>query len=224
MVLKRLSTLVQTEEILGRYMPLLGLPKKETLLETYVRIEDLDQDIKTSLARCELSLQTIKHLQEMDQASRITVFEWMIKIKFNINQQKQFIENILDLSNKDRSSVCHLLGEKGLLAIRHDEGMNLPQKAQRLLAHLRARRLPRLSRAEKGFRRTVNELQLPPGVRVFHPPYFEGNTYRLEILFETGHMLRKKIDLVSQLEGLENIGDPWQRNHGAPADDSETPD
>jgi hypothetical protein len=134
MVLKRLSTLVQTEEILGRYMPLLGLPKKETLLETYVRIEDLDQDIKTSLARCELSLQTIKHLQEMDQASRITVFEWMMKIKFNINQQKQFIENILDLSNKDGSSVCHLLGEKGLLAIRHDEGMNLPQKAQRLLA------------------------------------------------------------------------------------------
>jgi len=224
MVLKRLSTFVQTKEILARYMPLLALPRNETFLETYVRIEDLDHDIRISLARRELSLQTIRHLQDMDQESRRSVFSWISNMKFNMNQQRQFIADLVDLSTQNRIPIGDLLGEKDLQAIRCDNHMNLKQKARRVLEQLRARRLPRLSRAEKGFRRTVNALRLPPGVRVSHPPYFEGNTYRLEVLFETGHTLRNKITLLSQLEGLENIGDPWQRNHGAPADDIETPD
>ena len=223
MVLKRLSTFVQTKEILARYMPLLALPRNETFLETYVRIEDLDHDIRTSLARRELSLQTIKHLEDMDQESRTAVFSWISNIKFNMNQQRQFIDNLFDLSIRNGRPIGDLLGEKALQAIRCDNRMNLPQKARRVIEHLRARRLPRLSRAEKGFRRAVNALRMPPGVRVSHPPYFEGSTYRLEVLFETGHMLREKITLLSQLKGLENIGDPWQRNHGAPAGDIETP-
>jgi len=205
-------------------MPLLGLPRNRTLLETYVRIEDLAHDIKASLAKRELSLQTIKHLQEMDRDSRTAVFEWLSNIKFNVNQQKQFFENIIDLSLKNEKTICDLLAEKDLQAIKHVEDLNSPQKTKRLLEHLRARRLPRLDQAEKGFQRTVNELRLPRGVRVFHPPYFEGNTYLLEVLFETGPMLRKMITLLAQLEGLESLGDPWQRNHGARADDIETPD
>jgi ParB-like chromosome segregation protein Spo0J len=224
MFLRRLSTLAQKKEILTRYMPRLALPKNEMVLETYLRIEELDHEIKTSLARGELSLQTVRRLQEMDQDSQTTAFEWLSIMNLNMNQQKQFIDNTIDLANKERVSICSLLGEKDLQAIRHDKRLNLPQKAKRLLEHLRARRLPRLSQAEKGFQRTVSELRLPPGVRVFHPPYFEGSTYRLEVLFETGQMLRRKIGLLSQLEGLENIGDPWQRNHGASADDSKTPD
>jgi hypothetical protein len=224
MALRRLRALVQTEEVLAGYMPLLGLPRNRTLLETYVRIEDLAPDIKASFAKRELSLQTIKRLQEMDRDSRTAVFEWLSNIKFNVNQQKQFFENIIDLSLKNEKTICDLLAEKDLQAIKHVEDLNSPQKRKRLLEHLRARRLPRLDQAEKGFQRTVNELRLPRGVRVFHPPYFEGNTYRLEVLFETGPMLRKMITLLSQLEGLESLGDPWQRNHGARADDIQTPD
>jgi hypothetical protein len=224
MALRRLSTFVQTEEVLARYMSLFGLPKKETLLETYVKIEDLNHDIKAALARRELSLQTVKHLEEMDRDSRMAVFSWISNIKFNMNQQRQFIDNLFDLSIKSGRSIRDLLDDKALRVIRCDNHMNLPQKAKRVLGHLRERRLPRLSRAEKGFQRTINELQLPPGVRVFHPPYFEGSTYRLEVVFETGQVLRKKIKLLSQLEGVENIGDPWPRNHGARADDIETPD
>ncbi len=209
MFLKRLSVLVQREEILTRYMPLLGLPRKEPLLETYLRIEELDHEIKTSLARAELSLRTVKHLQEMDQGSRTVVFEWLSTMKFNFNQQNQFIDHIIDISIKNRMSMTNLFDEKVVQAIRHDKHLNLPQKARKLLEHLHARRLPRLRRAENAFQRTVNDLRLPPGVRVFHPPYFEGSTYRLEVLFETGQMLREKINHLSQLEGLENIGDPW---------------
>jgi ParB-like chromosome segregation protein Spo0J len=209
MALRRLRALVRTAEVLARHMPLLGLPRNKMLLETYTRIEDLPQDIKASFAKRELSLQTIKHLQEMDRDSRTAVFEWVSSMKLNINQQRQFIENIVDLFLKNERTICSLLTERDLQAIKHDENLNSPQKAKRLLEHLRARRLPRVSQAEKDFQRTINELGLPRGVSIFHPPYFEGNSYRLEVLFETGPMLRKKITLLSQLEGLGSIGDPW---------------
>ncbi len=224
MALRRLSAMVRTEDILACYMPLLGLPRNGTLLETYAGIEDLGDDIKVFLARRELSLQTMKHLQEMGRDSRTAAFEWISNMKFTMSQQKQFIDYIIDLSLINGISIAQLLAAEELQAIRRDGDLNLPQKTKRVLAYLRARRLPRLLRAEKGFQRIVDELRLPPGVRVFHPPYFEGGTYRFEILFETGSVLRKTMTHLSRLEGLERLGDPWQNEDGAYADDIETPD
>ena len=55
-------------------------------------------------------------------------------------------------------------------------------------------RFPKLTAAEKKFQETVSGLDLPDGIRIYAPPYFEGPDYRLEALFQNGRDLKEKIE------------------------------
>jgi len=86
---------------------------------------------------------------------------------------------------------------------------NRPQKAKQVLDRLRQRRFPRLFGAERRFQKKVATLALPGGVRIVHPPYFEGSQYRLEALFRDGQELRRLVKQLLRVKDLEKIRDPW---------------
>jgi len=212
MILKRLVLHVPREEILEHYMPLLDLPSRESNLHIFLKLEELDCPIRSSFAERRLSFQTIKALLGMDPESRTASFEWISKITLNFNQQSKFLEYTNDISIKEGKKITELLFEKQLSDLFEDQKLNNPQKAKQILGHLRTRRFPSLTRAEKTFDRRTSDLNLPEGVRVYHPPFFEGTDYRLELLFKGGKELKEKIDFLSKLEALKRIDDPWEED------------
>ena len=52
-------------------------------------------------------------------------------------------------------------------------------------------------------------MNLPEGVRIKPPRYFEGTGYDMEIHFENGRTLREKIDRLTGMKDLEQICNPW---------------
>jgi hypothetical protein len=208
--LKRLIPHLSRKKIVEHCLPLLNLPSHEPTLDSFLNLEKMEPHIKASLAAKRISFQTVKTLMEVDPDSRSAMFGWISKIRLNSNQQTQFIEYARDISIKEEKKVTELLGEKSFSSIMENGELNNPQKAKGVLDLLRSRRFPFLSRSEKVFQRKVSSLPLPEGVKVHHPPYFEGPDYRLEILFKEGKELKEKVDSLSGLSDLENIGDPWQ--------------
>ncbi|MFH1630278.1 MAG: ParB N-terminal domain-containing protein [Pseudomonadota bacterium] len=210
MILTRLSSLVSRDETMAYYMPLLGLPSNEETLLFFLRVErDLGKTEKEFLAQGRLSLQATKMLLEVDEASRSAILGFLSDIKLNTNQQTQYIDYLIDLAHIECKSIPQILGEKVLTGICSDTHMNGPQKGRAILRNLRARRNPSLVSAEKRFNKTLSGLNLPVGVQVNAPPYFEGTDYRLEVLFKEGKDLRKKLQVLYQSEGLSNLGNPW---------------
>jgi ParB family chromosome partitioning protein len=210
MILKRLTPHVSREEILAHYMPLLNLPSHASSLDFYMKLEDLDENIKKSIVEGALSLKATKLILDSDHEHHSVIFRWIIHIKFNFNQQIQFIEYVCDISIKENKPIHEILSEVQLVSISEDQKLNNPQKAKRILDLLRSRRYPSLTRAEKTFKATVSSLDLPKGVRVKHPPFFEAPDYVLEILFRDGKDLKDKINSLYRLRDLERIGDPMQ--------------
>lgn len=210
MILNRLKSHLPEKEILNRYMPLLGLPPREETRRIYEKLEALDPALKASRADEELSLKTIKALLETDPESRSVLFDWIKDLKFNFNQQLLLIENTRDISINENMTIPQVLREKSLTGVREDEKLNTPQKAKRVLAVLRSRRFPLLTRAEEAFEKKVSNLGLPEKVKISHPPFFENPHYRLEILFKNGGMLGETIKQLIRLTDLEGIGDPWE--------------
>jgi hypothetical protein len=202
MVLARLIPYVSRGEILDHYMPLLHLPSHESTLDTLLSLDEMDEHIRHSLAEKRLSFQTIKTFVGMDDRSCAAIFKWISEVKLNFNQQSQFIEYILDLVDKEKTSVFQILGEKQLSSILESKKLNNPQKAKLTLERLKMRRFPFLTRYEKVFHKKVGILGLPEGVKIHHPPFFEGADYRLEISFKSGGELREKISFLSRLNGL----------------------
>jgi hypothetical protein len=210
MILNRLKPHLSEEEILKGFMPLLGLPPHEEARKIYGKLEALDPELKASSAEGDLALKTIKALLETDPNSRGALFEWIKDLRFNFNQQLLFVENTEDISVMEEISVPQVLRDKSLMGVRGDEKLNTPQKAKRVLALLKSKRFPLLTRSEEAFEKEISSLGLPERVKISHPPFFEDSHYRLEILFENGRKLEETIKQLDRLSGLEGIGDPWE--------------
>jgi ParB family chromosome partitioning protein len=212
MILCRLALWLPRAEVLDRYMGLLGLPSHEPTFLLFVKIEqELENAIKEYLAKGRLSLQVAKAFLDMDHNTRRHIFELISSLKLNINQQKQLFEYIIDISYRDSRFISSLFKEPQFMGIYHDNGLNNPQKAKAVLEFLRTKRFPHLTGAERAFKKKVSRLDLPEGVRIKAPPFFEAPHYRLEVLFKDGKELSEKIERLSKKAGLAGIGDHWEK-------------
>jgi len=213
MALNRLHSQVPGKEMLEVYMPLLELPANESTLLFFINLEqELDAEIKEYLVQKKISLQTAKMLLKMEPDERSHVFNFMSNIKLNINQQKQLIDNIIDLSVIENKPAHELLNEPSLKGILVNKHSNNPQKAKAILKLLRGRRFPSLVKAEKAFKKKVSSLDLPKFASIHAPPYFEEPHYRLEVLFRDGKDLRETIDRLTLTDNLAELGDPWEKD------------
>ena len=122
-------------------------------------------------------------------------------------------EYIIDISNNNQEAIPKILEDVSLKNICADTRMNNPQKVHSLLRMLRSRIFPRLTDAEKTFKRTASALDLPEGVRIHHPPFFEAPNYWLEIFFKSGEELKDKVERLSHTKGISKLRDPWETNN-----------
>ena len=216
MVISRLSNWLEKKEVLENYMPLLGLSSQESTRVFYCKVEDqLNEDIKTSIIRGQLSLHAVRLILEMDDEAKTSVFKLMSELRFNVNQQKQLIDYISDIKHIDNRSVSDILETKAIQKICNDPQMNKPQKVSALLRELRSRIFPKLIDAEQTFKRMVSALDLPERVKISAPPFFESSHYRMEILFQNGEELKEKIERLERTKGLAELYDPWEKDFNA---------
>jgi hypothetical protein len=214
MVLSRLSTHVGTEEILSRFMPLLGMASHYPIYHLYLQIEKgLSREEKKYVATGSVALTALKAAMAVEPISRLILLRTLHNLRFNINQQIQFIDYMLDLSNEHHTDIVEMLREPPLADLCGQSSINRPQKAREILNYLRSRRFPALTQVEQRFKKSVSQLNLPKGVRIEPPPYFEGPEFKMEIRFTHGRDLKKKVDDLARLETLETLGPPWEAGH-----------
>ncbi|MEE4352111.1 MAG: ParB N-terminal domain-containing protein [Desulfatiglans sp.] len=214
MLLNRLQEHISKTMILEQFMPLLGLPCHRPTLDLFMRVEnELNAEIKEYLAHGGLSLKTARLLLEVEEDSRSTVFHLISSLKLTMNQQLQLVDYLIDISHTTGKPIPLLLDDIQLNRIIAEGDTNKPQTAKAVFELLRHTRYPRLSNAEKDFKRVISRMRLPKGVHVKAPPFFETPQYRLEVMFKEGGELKDKLYRLSRNQELDNLGDPWKKNH-----------
>ena len=83
MILRGLKVRTSIKQILEVYMHLLHLPARESTLDVYLRMADLDETMTTSFTAGRLSFPTIKTLLEMDVDSRFEIYHWINNLNLN---------------------------------------------------------------------------------------------------------------------------------------------
>jgi hypothetical protein len=211
MALSRLAVHYGTEEVLSRFMPLLGLASHQPLYRLYLEMEEgLSQEEKEYVADGSVSFAALKAAMTVETTSRLALLRMLHNLMLNINQQIQFIDYIIDLSHSNHKNIVEILQAPPLGDLCRQTSMNGPQKARAILNCLRSIRFPALSQVEQGFKASVSRLNLPKGVRIAPPPYFEGPELKMEILFRHGRELKEKVDHLARIEALKTIGPPWE--------------
>ncbi len=216
MIIYRLSSLLQKKEILENYMPLLDLPSNEPTMTFYCRLEnELEEEIKASISKGGISIYAVKMLLEMENKERSKVFKWISSLRFNVNQQKTFIEYLFDVSSNDKKPISKVLEAEPLERLFADSRMNTPQKANAVITELRTRIFPKLIHAEQTFRHMLSSTNLPKGVRISAPPFFEAPHYKMDILFKDGIELDEKLKQLTGTKGLLKLQNPWENDSNA---------
>lgn len=205
----RLSSLFQRREVLSRFMPALGLPSHEPTLELYKAIDtELDDHIKHAVASGRIPVKSVEGLLKFPNQDRLALYDLFSEIKFNVNQQLQVFDLMLDITLRDHKSVSELIGEGTLKKVIEDDAMNSPQKARAFLDCCRRIRYPLFYHAEKRFKSEIDSLKLPREVEMADPENFEPSKFKMEIKFKNGAHLKKVIQRLVALP-LEKVSRPW---------------
>jgi len=190
-------------------MPLLGLAPYETVLRTYLLLEESAEPLRAGIANGTISGQAAKLLLDLEAGSRLAIYECILDLRLSANYQKQLIEYLVEISEIENTSIPGILSRTPLTRILKKEPTNTPQKAKSLLGALRIMRNPRVADAEHRFQEQLSSIRLPPGTRIIHSPFFEDPAFTLEMTFKDGRGLKEKILRISETDGVENIQMPW---------------
>ena len=161
---------------------LLEIPPNKNIIEKYLSVLRLDNEIKQSIARSELELERAFLLITLDDAEREVVYRFLFKESItNTNEAKEAIRNLLDLKLIKKMEMEELLLSDEISHIISDNKSNKRQKGEKLCSLIKSMRYPSIRTKEDEFDKSCRELKLDNDVRVNHSRYFEGDEIRITL-------------------------------------------
>ena len=161
---------------------LLEIPPNKNIIEKYLSVLRLDNEIKQSIARSELELERAFLLITLSDAEREVVYRFLFKESItNTNEAKEAIRNLLDLKLIKKMEMEELLLSDEISHIISDNKSNKRQKGEKLCSLIKSMRYPSIRMKEDEFDKSCRELKLDNDVRVNHSRYFEGDEIRITL-------------------------------------------
>ncbi|UCD72387.1 MAG: ParB N-terminal domain-containing protein [Syntrophobacterales bacterium] len=171
------------ESITGDYMPLLGLQPNIKILGKVSQLVQLRAEIKRYIVEEKVSLENAAQLLEFPPEDQAEIGRLVSKLKLGENKLKEVLTFLREISLRDGLTVRELIqGE--VEAIASDSSLSKVQSTHRVRRRLREMRFPQLTELERDFRERRKGLGLGPGISLNPPPFFEGDTFRLEFGFK----------------------------------------
>lgn len=183
-----------SEELLReRYLPILGLPPRESLVRSFLKMNAADSRLRSCLAEGKLTWASAEALLDMPVASVDRFVSLMATVRLSASLQKKVIGLIEDLAAEGAA----VLDGSEIAAIVADAALSPFQKGERVHDVLHRLHHPRLSSATDLFQRRREAIGLPGSIRISTHPYFE--TSGLKVEFEASDSNRFR-HLVSALD------------------------
>jgi len=199
LVLAKMSNYLEEPQLIDEFMPLLDLEPSITLFNRYLGLHDLEEVILDSLAAGRLNERIAFALATQEQRDRLAYLLLFEELPFSVSVQEEIIETVEEIARKENLTPEQILSSKEIRALRQASKRPARQRAQEIRKHLQARRNPRLTARRERFAREARDLNLPSGVRLVPPPYFEGPKWILECTFERAEELASRLRRVALL-------------------------
>jgi len=171
---------VPREEIIRRWLPLMGLgPRMELFmrLKALLRVPD---GIKAYIVQKGLTLSGVSPLLTFQQQELEALTPLLFALKPGENKLREILLSLRDLSLREGVGVEEILSE--VEGIVQDAERPPGERLEVLRQWLRRRLYPHLHEAERRLDELQKELDLPKG-SLLPPPGFEGDRYRLVLSF-----------------------------------------
>ena len=170
------------DRLIAEIAPLLEIPPNKNIIDKYLSILRLDNEIKQSVAKSELELERAFLLITLDDVERDVVYRFLFKESItNINEAKETIRNLLDLKLIRQLEIAALLSSGEISQIISDSKSNKRQKGEKICRLIKSMRYPAISMKEDEFDKSCRAMRLDNDVRINHSRYFEGDEIKITL-------------------------------------------
>jgi ParB/RepB/Spo0J family partition protein len=202
------------ESVVRDYMPLLGLQPSRRILGKMSQIVELHPKIKRYIVEEGVSLENALRIVEFPPEDQAEIAGVVSQLRLGENKLKEVLIFLREISLRDGMTMRGLV-RRGIEAIVTDKALSRVQKTHRVRRRLREMRYPQLTGLEEDFQEKLKTLGLNPRISLQPPPYFEGESFRLEVRFRSVGEFK---DIVSDLTEASKRKELGEMIDGIPKD------
>jgi ParB/RepB/Spo0J family partition protein len=191
------STVIQT------FLPLFSLETNEKILNTYLSLARMEEDVKRYVVQEKVSRTNIRRFSTFTPEDRTAVLSLVSSLKLGENSLRETLTLLEEIAPREHQTIRDMVDLPEIQAILSHEEFTPSQRTERVKKVLLHLRYPRMHRLEETFDAKRKSLHLPVRLSVHHEPYFEGRGLRMELRFETLEEYRSLLASLSTLPEKE---------------------
>jgi len=196
---------IHPDTVIHTFLPLFSLETNEKILNTYLSLARMEDEVKTYVLKEGVSRSNIRRLSTLTSEDRIAVLSLISPLKLGENRLREALTLLEEISRRDQCSTREIVRRPEIQAILSQKELTPLQKAERVKKILKAHRYPRMHQLEEAFEKSKKKLNLPSRLSLHHQPFFEGKGLKVEFQFETMEEYRTILSALSQLMNKEEF-------------------
>jgi ParB family chromosome partitioning protein len=182
-----------------KYLPLLNLEADEKILNTYLSLIQMEDEIKNYVLNEEVSRTNIRRFSSFSSKDRMALLSSISPMKLGENRLREILTFLEEITKRDGLTIREILKRPEIRDILSQQDLTPSQRADRMKKALLGLRYPRMRNMEMRFEKKRKELNLPANVSLLHQPFFEGKCLKMEFHFETVEGYRTVLSALSEL-------------------------
>jgi hypothetical protein len=191
--------------VIKTFLPLFSLEPNEKILNTYLSLAQMEDEVKTYVLKEEVSRSNIRRLSVLTPDDRMAVLSLISPLKLGENRLRETLTLLEEISRRNQCEGKDIVQRSEIQAVLSQKELTPSQKTERIKKVLTGLRYPKLNQMEKTFEKKRKDLNLPSNISLHHPPFFEGKRLKIEFQFETAEEYRGILSALSVLPEKEGF-------------------
>jgi hypothetical protein len=186
------------EQVLSKFMVLLGLPPNKMMLRRYVAIAGAGPGLWPAIQEGKISPEILEWIVRDFPSLRDLLAALLVHLHWGYQKQREFLAGLNELAFREKVDPEVLLISAPLTDWLKRWDLTPPQQGEAIRKFLHERLFPVSMTTEKEFQEIRTRMGLDSRTRLTPPPFFEGGTYRLEVRFSGEKELRESLDRLAR--------------------------
>jgi hypothetical protein len=175
---------IQVDQIIGQYLPLLGMGQHQKIYDLYKPLIRLEPEWQRAVIAEKVSIEMASLMAALTPAERFWFLALINKLNLSKSRQREMWTLFTEIARIKTCTVSELAVLPQVSDIVNDEKLTCAQKTERLKDELWALRYPRYTQTKTEFSKIIKEAKCPPDLYLYPPAYFMGDQFQVSFTFK----------------------------------------